>query len=92
MTAISTQEALSRLDVVPDYDPGGDGGPGPCVHTFLGVAGAHWRLDDLRALIDRYGVAESGEVARSMGHGLVVIADTLPAPLFLATRPTDDRS
>ncbi len=82
--AIPVDEAMKRLKIIPDYDAGD--GPEPCVHTFrdTGVAllGAHWSVVDLRALMEKYGVEEAGDGARSMGHSLVVKD---PDPLFIET-------
>jgi hypothetical protein len=84
---VSLDDATKRLEVIPDYDPGD--GAGPCVHTFLsgglGLLGAHWKLDKIRALIEEHGVEESGEQAKAMRHGLVILRDGEP-PLFLATK------
>src|SRR4030095_15959153 len=80
--------ALERLEVIPDYDPGGGEGPGPCVHTFrpagLRLLGAHCRLAQVRAAIERYGVEESGPEATRMGHALVLFDQK--GPVFLAAR------
>lgn len=85
--AIPTDEAIARLDVIPDYDPGD--GPKPCAHTLIesgiGLLGAHWSVDDLRALFDEHGVEEAGEGATAMGHGLVVLRPD-HGPLFIATK------
>lgn len=84
--AISIDEAMKRLKIIPDYDAGG--GPEPCVHTFrdggIALLGAHWSVEDLRALMEKHGVEESGERACAMGHGLVVKD---PDPLFIETTP-----
>lgn len=85
--AVTVEDAMARLMVIEDYDNGS--GPGPCVHTFRAggpmLLGAHWGLDDLRAAMERYGVAEAGEQAAAMGHTLVVIDDH--GPVFLQARP-----
>ena len=84
---VPIEEAIARLDVIPDYDPGGDEGPGPCVHTVRPsgpiLLGAHWRLAQVRAAIERHGVEESGPQATRMGHALVLFDEK--GPLFLAT-------
>lgn len=84
---VPLDEALARLDVIEDYDPGD--GPKPCVHTFVdaafGLLGAHWSLEDLRELIEEHGVETSGEMATAMHHGLVVLRPSR-GPLFLATK------
>ncbi len=90
MDELTVEEAMQRLDVIDDYDPGD--GPKPCVHTLrspgVGMAiGAHWSLQNVRALMEKFGVAESGQNAEQMGHGLVVIDDV--SPLFLATKRAD---
>jgi hypothetical protein len=85
---IDADEAIARLDVIPEYDAGN--GPGPCVHTFadaaFGLLGAHWYLDDLTEFMRRNVVQASGPMAVGMGHALVVLSDERPGPLFLATR------
>lgn len=89
--AVSIEEAMQRLDVLPDYDAGG--GPGPHVHTFaevgFGLLGAHWDLDAVRALIEVNGVEEAGSTAVAMGHALVVIRPAPLGPLFLATKAAE---
>jgi hypothetical protein len=86
--AVSVDEALKRLAVVEDYDPGD--GPKPCVHTFrssaIGLLGAHWAVEKARQAMEKYGVTESGEQAQAMNHGLVVIDDT--SPVFFETVPS----
>jgi hypothetical protein len=85
---VSWGEALTRLRVIPDYDPGGDEGPGPCVHTMLdgGVAllGAHWRLSQVEEAVQKWGCEESGPNATRAGHGLVILRDS--GPVFLETK------
>lgn len=84
---VPIDEAMRRLDIIPDYDPGD--GPKPCVHTFVGgviPVGAHWAVEDVRALFEEHGVEESGEMATAMGHGLVVVRPAPSGPLFIATR------
>jgi hypothetical protein len=84
--AISVDEAVERLVIQPDYDPGD--GPQPGVHTFrsapFGLLGAHWSVESARAAMERHGVEEAGEQARQMGHGLVVIDST--GPVFFEAR------
>ena len=74
---LTVDEAISRLAIVPDYDPGGTEGPGPCVHTFrdaaFGLIGAHWRVGEARTLMEKFGVEESGPQAMAMSHGVVVV-------------------
>jgi hypothetical protein len=86
--AVSFDEAVAMLAITEDYDPGGTEGPGPCVHTFrstpLGLLGAHWRLESLKAAMEQFGVERSGEMAVGMRHGLVLTDDT--GPLFLETK------
>lgn len=83
---VSVEDAMARLDVIPDYDPGD--GPQPCVHTFaqaaFGLLGAHWDLPSVYAWFVAHGVEESGETATAMGHGLVSMGDG--RTLFFATR------
>ncbi len=82
-------EALSRLDVMPDYDPGG--GPGPCVHTLRAsgpvLLGAAWRLADIEHIICVHGAAAAPPDMERMGHGLVVYDDH--GPIFIATKPEE---
>lgn len=84
--AVDLTDAVRRLEVIEDYDAGN--GPGACVHTFresaIGLLGAHWYLDELKALMAEHGVEESGEAAKATGHGLVVIDNR--RPLFIATK------
>lgn len=84
--SVAVEEALDRLAVVEDYDPGD--GEQPCVHTFRSTAiallGAHWSVEDARAAFEKYGVAEAGEQAKAMNHGLVVIDDG--GPVFFETK------
>lgn len=91
--AVPFEQAIARLVVTPDYDPGGGGGPGPCVHTLrqssFALIGAHWRLDDVRALLERYGAEEAGEQASARGHALCVCDDR--GWLFLAARPAAEQ-
>jgi len=86
--ALTVDEALARLAVVPDYDPGGVGGPRPCVHTFrdaaFGLIGAHLTLETARAAMEKFGVAESGPEATALRHSVVVIDDT--GSVFFETR------
>lgn len=87
--AVTVEDAMSRLDVLPDYDPGT--GPQPCVHTFaqsaVGMLGAHWPLDDVRAYFAQHGVEEAGEQAQAMRHGLVVTGGG--RTIFFATKGTE---
>lgn len=79
---------MARVVITPDYDPGGEGGPRDCVHTFRNsgfmLIGAHHDLHDVRALMERHGVEEAGPAATAAGHGLVVIDDV--GPLFIEAR------
>ena len=83
--SVPVDQAIERLAVIPDYDPGD--GPKPCVHTFRGgsgmMLGAHWSVAAARAVMERYGVKESGPMATAMRHGLVVTDDT--GPVFFET-------
>lgn len=84
---IPIEDAIARLAVLPDYDPGG--GPGPCVHTFRMPAagillGAHWPIDAVRTAMEKFGVEESGPLAAEANHGLVLI--DAAGPLFLETK------
>lgn len=70
--ALTVDEAMDRLVVIPGYDPGG--GPGSCVHTFVVagmVIGAHWRLDEVREAFETHGVREAHSPMMS-SHGIVV--------------------
>lgn len=91
--ALTVEEAMARLVVVEDYDPGGEEGPGPCVHTFrespFAMLGAHWRIADAKAAMEKYGVAEAGPQATAAGHGVVVIDDN--GPVFFEARRWYDR-
>jgi hypothetical protein len=84
---LTVDEAVAMLAVV-EYDPGGEGGRGPCVHTFrdsaIGLLGAHWRLDAVREAMEKFGVERSGDVAAGMSHGLVLRDQT--SPVFLETK------
>jgi hypothetical protein len=74
---VPIDDAVNRLAVIPDYDPGD--GPKPCVHTFaqsaIGMLGAHWSVDKAREFMEAHGVEEAGEMATAMHHSLVVIGD-----------------
>lgn len=82
---IPLEEALARLAVIEDYDPGD--GPKPCVHTFRGgsaLLGAHWSVEEARAAMEKHGVEESGPFMQAMGHGLATMDDT--GPVFFETQ------
>lgn len=91
--ALTVEEAMSRLVVVEDYDPGGTEGPGPCVHTFretpFAMLGAHWRVSDAKAAMEKYGVEEAGAQATAAGHGVVVIDDS--GPVFFEARKVSNQ-
>jgi len=84
--SVSVGEAIGRLAVVEDYDPGD--GPKPCVHaiveTAFGMLGAHWSVEKARQLMEECGVATSGPSASAMGHGLVTVREN--GPIFWETR------
>lgn len=87
--SVPVDDALERLDVIPDYDAGN--GPEPCVHTFaqsgFGLLGAHWDLSSAEAFMREWGVEEAGPEAKASGHGLVVVAcGERPRTIFFATR------
>lgn len=90
--AVPLDDAMARLDVLPDYDAGS--GPEPCVHTFaesgFGLLGAHWPVDSLRDLMAEHGVETAGEAATAMGHGLVVLRPSPHGPLFIATKDGEE--
>jgi hypothetical protein len=83
-------EAISRLQVIPDYDDGN--GARPCVHTFVegGIAllGAHWGLEEIEELGREFGFEETGGAAKGMNHGLAILRDD-NGPLFLETKPEE---
>lgn len=89
--AVPVDEALRRLDVIPDYDAGN--GPEPCVHTFMqsaiGMLGAHWSVPEVQAFFERHGVEKAGPTATAMHHGLAVNAyeDGRLTTIFFATHP-----
>lgn len=77
--------AVTRLNVVPDYDPGGGLGPCACVHTLSASGiGAHWPIAELQKEVEQWGCIESGPMAQAIGHGLVVMRP-IGGPLFLET-------
>lgn len=89
--AVTVEDAIARLAVVEDYDPGD--GPKPCVHTFVaagfGLIGAHWSIKDARAAFERWGVEEAGPSAVAMDHGLVVVEkEPDRRAVFFETRAT----
>ena len=88
--SVPVDQALKRLEVIPDYDAGN--GPGPCVHTFaqsrIGLLGAHWDLPAVEAFMREHGVETSGPEATATGHGLVTVGDG--RTIFFATRRDDD--
>lgn len=83
---IGVDAAIERLQVVPDYDPGGGEGPGPCVHTFTGgpfLIGAHHRLNEVRADFER---AEQLEACKGpVGHDIATVIDG--RLLYYETKP-----
>lgn len=89
--SVPVEQAIERLVVIPDYDPGD--GPQPCVHTFrsspVGLLGAHWSVESARAAMEEFGVEEAGEQASAMDHRLVVIDKT--GPVFFEAREAPDR-
>lgn len=84
---MDTETAMSRLNVIPDYDPGG--GPGDCVHTFRTrggmILGAHWALEDAQAAMEKHGVFE---VPGFAGHTIAVVDDT--GPVLFETKQADN--
>lgn len=86
----TTEDAMARLVVQPDYDDGD--GPKPCVHTFVNASGmllgAHWPLALVREAIEAHGVEEAGGMAAAMGHALVILRPD--APVFLEARVAAD--
>lgn len=84
---VPVTEAMERLAVIPDYDPGD--GEKPCVHTFaqsnIGLLGAHWSLTEVREFFGAHGVEESGPAATAMSHGLVAMGDG--RTIFFETKP-----
>lgn len=92
--AVSVDEALTRLEVIPDYDNGS--GPGPCVHSFaasaIGLLGAHWGLDEVLALFEREGVEQAGPEMTGMRHGLVTVFEEngRERTLFFETKATQN--
>ncbi len=89
--AVTVEDAMARLAVIPDYDHGE--GPVPSVHTFLQagniLVGAHWTVEHLREQMEAHGVEGSGPDATAAGHGLVVVRPDPLGPLFIATVPED---
>ena len=82
---VPVDEAVERLAVIEDYDPGD--GPKPCVHTFRAGAmliGAHWSVEKVREAFEEHGVEESGPTMQSMGHGLAIVDDA--GPVFFETK------
>lgn len=83
---VATDEALAMLAVIEDYDAGG--GPEPCVHSYraseIGLIGAHWPVEKVRAVFEEYGVELAGEFMTAIGYGLAVIDST--SPVFFATK------
>lgn len=92
--AVPVEDAIERLDVTPDYDPGD--GEGPCVHSFaasaFGLLGAHWKLDKVEALFREHGVEEAGPEMTGMRHGLVCVFedDGCTRTLFFATKEPEN--
>jgi hypothetical protein len=88
--AIEVDEAMSRLVVIEDYDSGN--GSGPHVHTYRQAGpmlmGAHWGLEAARKAMEQFGVAEAGESATAMSHGIVVIDDH--GPVFFECTPKNN--
>ncbi len=88
---LSLEDALSALEVIPDY-----GGLGPHVHCFMpagsALLGAHWPLEDVRQLFEKVGAEVSGEGAQAWQHGVAVRKVVYEGgrddagPAFFATR------
>lgn len=81
---VPVDEAISRLAVVEDYDPGD--GPQSCVHTFRAggiLVGAHWPVSKVREAFEKWGASESGPVMQGMSHGLAIVDDV--GPVFFET-------
>lgn len=73
--AVSLEEAMSMLKIVPEYRCGGECKGGPHVHTVVMAgpvaAGAHWCLSTFEQHIAEMGLERSGENATNSGYGLV---------------------
>ena len=82
LNPISLEEALSMLDVRNGR-----------VHTFTSpsgiMVGAHWALEDIKALIEEHGCEKAGTLATAFGHRLVIRKRD---PLFLATKRENSES
>jgi len=74
---LTPEEAIRRLEITPDYDPGGGVGPTDCVHSFRSFLGAHWELPEVEALINRQGGADWDREAM-LDHCIVVTDSTGP--------------
>lgn len=87
--SISTDEAVERLVIQHDYDPGGGQGPTDCVHTFrdagFGLIGAHMTVKEARVAFEKYGAQQAGPSATETGHGIVIVDET--GPLFFEAHP-----
>lgn len=73
---LSVDEAIERLEIVPEYDLGS--GVGPHVHCRTNPApgifiGAHWPLADVRALFEQHGAQEAGPLATRGGYGVACV-------------------
>ena len=92
--SVPLDEAIERLVITEDYDPGGQGGPRDCVHTLADgpfMLGAHHDKAELVETMREKGVENSGPDATAAGYALV-IKDYFKtgAPLFIAARAADD--
>ena len=88
MATVPIEEAMARLDVIENYDPGD--GEQPCVHTFRRktlMLGAHWPVEKIRKAFEEFGVIETDGMAKAMGHGLGFVDDT--GPVIVATKEVE---
>lgn len=89
--ALSLNDAMARLEIIPDYDCGN--GPEACVHSLaqagFGLLGAHWPVNSVRAFFWAHGVETAGDEAAASGHGLVTVANEGGRwrTVFFATSP-----
>lgn len=77
---VSIEEAIRRI------------GEKPNIHTFLsapfGLVGADHDRDTLIAKLRKGRIENSGEMATSMGHTLVIV-DYVPSPMFIEAAPAE---
>ena len=91
--SVPLAEAVERLVITEDYDPGGVGGPRDCVHTLADgpfMLGAHHDKLELVETMREKGVEDTGPDATAAGYALAIKSYfKTGAALFIAARPSE---